>query len=117
MKWEKEFNLEVDSNWWKTKKVTNDIQIRWFQYRIMRRILATNTFLCKIGITDSELCTFCNEYPETLNHLFWECEYTSEIWEEIHEWIKELSGIDIYMNTLLLENNINAVTLSIYYSV
>ena len=80
MKWEKEFNLEVDSNWWKTKnslifKVTNDIQIRWFQYRIMRRILATNTFLCMIGITDSELCTFCNEYPETLNHLFWECEY------------------------------------------
>ena len=58
------------------------------------------TFLCKIGITDSELCTFCNEYPETLNHLFWECAYTSEIWEEIHEWIKELSGIDIYMNRM-----------------
>ena len=105
MKWEKEFNLEVNSNWWKTKnsiifKATNDIQIRWFQYRIMRRILATNTFLCKIGITDSELCTFCNVYPEPLNHLFWECEYTSEIWEEIHEWIKELSGIDIYMNKI-----------------
>ena len=46
----------------------------------------------------------------------WECEYTSEIWEEIHKWIKELSGIDIYMNKMdiILENIINAVTLSTY---
>ena len=53
MKWEKEFNLEVDSNWWKTKnslifKVTNDIQIRWFQYRIMRRILLQTHFYVKL---------------------------------------------------------------------
>ena len=51
-------------------------------------------------ITDSELCTFCNIYPETLNHLFWECEYTSKLWEEIHEWIKELFEVDICMNKI-----------------
>ena len=55
MKWEKEFNLEVNSNWWKTKnslifKVTNDIQIRWFQYRIMRRILLQTHFYVKLEL-------------------------------------------------------------------
>ena len=73
--------------------------------------------LLKIGITNSKICTFCNVYPETLNHLFWGCEYTSEIWEEIYEWIKELSGIEMNEMDIIIENNINAVTLPIYQSV
>jgi hypothetical protein len=105
-KWEKEFNIEESKYWWKTQnniifKATNDMQIRWFQYRIMHRILATNTFLCKIGIVESELCTFCNVHQETLSHLFWECPYVSEIWDRIHDWLEELSGIDIGLNKMI----------------
>ena len=71
----KDFNLEVHSNWVNTKnslilRVTNGIQVRWFQFCIMRIILSTKRCSCKIGIKDSELCTFCNVYSETFSHLF-----------------------------------------------
>lgn len=79
-KWENILDLNVDGSWWRKQnilffKITNDIQLRWFNYRIVHRILATNTFLCKIGTTNTNLCSFCKIYPETLCHLFWECEY------------------------------------------
>ena len=97
------------------------IQIRWFQYRIIRRVLLPNTFFVveKLELQNRNYVQITHVYPETLNHLFWGCEHTSEIWEEIYEWIKELSGIDIYMNEMeiIIENNINAVTFSIYYTV
>lgn len=46
-KWELIFHLYVDQNWWKkcyhlVSRLTRDIQLRWFQYRILHRVLATN---------------------------------------------------------------------------
>lgn len=103
IKWENILNLNVDNSWWKKQnilffKITNDIQLRWFNYRIIHRILATNTFLCKIGITNTNLCSFCKIYPETLCHLFWECEFVENIWENALIWFKEQFGIDISLN-------------------
>lgn len=51
-KWENILDLNVDDSLWKKQnilffKITNDIQLKWFNYRIVHRILATNTFLCK----------------------------------------------------------------------
>ena len=48
--------------------------LRWFQLRILHNILATNNFLYKIKILNFEKCTFCNNFPETIDHLFWKCE-------------------------------------------
>jgi len=48
--------------------------LRWFQLRILHNILATNNFLYKIKILNSEKCTFCNNFRETIDHLFWKCE-------------------------------------------
>lgn len=83
-KWELIFNLHVDQNWWKKCNqivfhLTKDIQLRWFQYRILHRILATNSHLFKMKITNTELCSFCNTNVETLTHLFWECIYVEEL--------------------------------------
>ena len=53
---------------------TKDSYIQWFQIRIIHRILATNSLLFKMKITDDKMCTFCKCHEETLVHLFWECE-------------------------------------------
>ena len=41
---------------------TQEMKPRWFQYRILHRILTTNTFAYKLKFSDSETCIFCNEY-------------------------------------------------------
>ena len=105
LKWEKELDMNVNNIWWKRQnllffKITNDVQLRWFQYRIVHRIIATNTYLCKIGIVESELCTFCRCNAETICHLFWECEYVSEIWDNLLVWMKDEFELDIPLNKI-----------------
>ena len=42
--------------------------------------LPTNSFLHKIAVKESDLCTFCKEETDTLLHLFWQCKVTSVFW-------------------------------------
>ena len=105
LKWEEDLNFERDNNWWQkqnhlVKVMTNDINLRWFQYRIVHRILGTNSFLNRIGILESGLCTFCNEQSETILHLFWTCNRVSAIWENAIIWMRNELHIDIEFNCI-----------------
>ena len=51
----------------------DDNYFKYFQYRIISRILGTNQSLYKFKISDTPLCRLCNQYPETLIHLFVTC--------------------------------------------
>ena len=92
VKWQNEFSLNTDFKWeniYLTQhKITKDSKLRWFQYRLLQRILSTNTFLCKIGIKQDNKCTFCNNCPETLIHIFWECSIIQNFWKNLETWLK-----------------------------
>ena len=79
---------------------TSDTSLRWFQYRIFHRILATNKFLFKLNIVQSELCTFCQNHPETIFHLFAECEYSETIWKSLERWILESCDISLNLSNM-----------------
>ena len=76
-KWQIELTPSENLNWKliysSVFKCTKDTKIRWFQYRLSHRILATNVFLHKIGIKYNNKCTFCDTDFETLTQLFFEC--------------------------------------------
>ena len=50
-----------------------DTKLQDFQYKLIHRILITNSFLYKCGLKETELCTFCTETKESLVHIFGEC--------------------------------------------
>ena len=77
-------------------KTTKDVTLRWFQYRIVHRILATNSFLTKIKILNNPLCTFCKQVEETLPHIFCECEYVERLWVMLENWI--FTKTTVYIN-------------------
>lgn len=52
---------------------TKDSKLQWLQFRINQYILTTNSFLFKIGKTDTKLCSLCQSNEETIVHLFWDC--------------------------------------------
>ena len=83
-KWNEKLNLDVN---WKLVFESNlrntEIKFRWFQVRITTRIIGTNIILKAMKIKDDDLCTFCNEEPETIEHLFSECLFTLQFWNEI----------------------------------
>ena len=84
-KWEEELNCEISDRLWNkimqlTFKLTNCTKLRHFQYRLMHRILTTNTIRSKWNKDVSSKCAFCNQYDETYTHLFYECKIVMSLW-------------------------------------
>ena len=68
---------------------TKNNQFSVFQYKILHRILSTNSLLFKWKLKETQLCNFCNEAKETILHLFWECNIVKSLWLEMAEILKK----------------------------
>ena len=53
-----------------------------FQYKIIHRILFTNSLLYKLKKVSSPHCPFCPAIHQTVTHLFVECVQASIFWSE-----------------------------------
>ena len=60
--------------YWMVANIDYGNEIRWLVHQIIRGCLTTNTRLVKMGIKESSNCTFCHNTPETVGHLFWDCD-------------------------------------------
>ena len=84
-KWENNYGFGGNYEWKKVfdipYKTTLSTRTRWFQFRLLHRILATNIFLQKNGFVDSDRCSFCNNASETLSHLFWSCDIVKDFFK------------------------------------
>ena len=79
-------------------KVTNITKMRSFQYRLLHRSIITNIHLCKWGKTLSNLCSFCNQQPETVLHLFIYCPKIKELWIGMELFMERFSSLPICFN-------------------
>ena len=71
------------------KKSCRDTYLLSFQYKLLHRIIPTNTFLYKIKIKDTKLCTFCKTDDETIEHLFFDCTLVNSFWEDFSLKLKQ----------------------------
>lgn len=102
-KWELDINMTKDKVWWKacnhaSTHFRKDVRLIWFQYRIIHRILATNVLLKKIGIVESDMCSFCRESIETLKHLFWYCSRVRQFWIDFSRWLSIATNSNVTFN-------------------
>lgn len=77
--WRNDLDDNIDDTMWDNIIVdvhvlTNLDYLRWFQYRLVHRILTTNVRRSKYDSNCTDECTFCGQCPETIIHLFIECE-------------------------------------------
>ena len=91
-KWEREFR-DIDEKSWEriyllTHKLTSCTYSKWFQLRILHRIISTNKFLFNINVKDSNKCSFCNVETETTIHLFYECAVVRVFWNTFFQWLR-----------------------------
>ena len=80
------------------RMVTHCIKLRSFHYRFMQRALVLNSHLFRWNIIDSNTCSFCGNYKETIEHLFWECTCSQELWMGLKEWLTEYMGVIVILN-------------------
>ena len=77
------------------RQSTSNTHLQTFHYRIVNRIIATNTFLFRIGKGETPLCTFCNANDETLYHILWDCGVVQNYLKEIISYFKETYNLII----------------------
>ena len=82
---------DIDPSEWKylymlPRSVLIDERSRQFQYKILQNYLSTNVQLNKMKIRDNELCSFCKQVPETMEHLLATCSEVRQFWTSVREW-------------------------------
>ena len=103
LKWNNELNVQYDSDIWSTiflklEKTTKFTKLRYFQYRILHRILPTNIHLKRFRIKETDLCSFCGEEQETYLHFFVKCDIVKKCWKQTLEWFNRTASISMVFN-------------------
>ena len=92
-------------NWSQIYKIifttTDDASI-WFQYKSIYNILATQSYLFNLKITDSSICGICGNSVETIQHLFTQCNPVQELWSNVNGHKKKLNNVLYEINKLFL---------------
>ena len=92
-KWNNTF-LNEDLNWEKIYITliiaTNEITLREFQYKCLKRMIPSNSFFHKCILVSSSLFDFCIMEIKTLSHLFWECRYVQALWMHLKNFLFEI---------------------------
>ena len=76
-------------------------KLQCFEYKLLHRILPTNTFLFRIGNEDTPNCCFCNIQNETTEHLFYECHHVINLWESLKLHVQNHVDLILSMENVL----------------
>ena len=108
IKWQNILGLPNNYNWKNTYNLlhicTKDTKLIWLQYRIFHRIIGTKKYLVKCKIKTNPNCSFCNLEEESIEHLFFQCSHTINIWNELFSLINEKCStqFQLHINDILL---------------
>ena len=80
--------------------VTKETKLTMFQYKIIHRILPTNSLLHKMKKADSPNCPFFPSEIHTNWHLFIECSQANSFWVEFQDWYGNQSGRKLHLSNL-----------------
>lgn len=98
-KWETLLELD-DTFSWKSKynalfNCTKDSKLLWLEYRIFHSILGTNKYLFNCKITCNNKCNLCTKEPESIEHLFFYCHKSKQLWVRLEHFLSFYCHFDI----------------------
>lgn len=72
---------------WKAIVPSNILMFRW-RFILNRLQTRDNLLVRGIELAKTEkACVLCGSFPETRNHLFFECIFSLRIWYVVHSWL------------------------------
>ena len=76
-------------------RVTNEVKLSVFQYKIVHNILYTNKILHKMKKKQQPDCPYCHDIDRTPLHLFVECAMAKWFWNKFTKWYNATCGKNI----------------------
>jgi ribonuclease HI len=77
--------------WRKIWKLNVPRAVQNFMWRVCSNTLPTRANLFKKHIITDNLCPICGLFPETVEHIIWECKSAADVWMECKSNIQKLS--------------------------
>ena len=87
--WNNTYNLAAS--------IKNENKMKYLQFQINRNSLYTNYKVNKFKPHISPICTYCiannnqDNNTELISHLFYNCVYVMELWQQIKDWLSTLN--------------------------
>ena len=82
-------------------KVTKDVTLLSFNYKLLHRSVMTNKNLNLWDTNKPEIlrhtdkCTFCENSVETIEHSLHDCKISDKLWSDIFQWITLVTDLQI----------------------
>ena len=80
-------------------KVTNEVKIIMFQYKVIHNVLPTRATLYRDRISESPIRNLCNTEEQTLHHLLIKCTLTVDFWILFQDWWYQKTNETITLST------------------
>ena len=61
---------------------------KYMHFKLLHRRIATKRLLFEMNIKPDNLCPYCRDTLETVEHAFLECTHVRIFWNEIENWFK-----------------------------
>jgi hypothetical protein len=98
MKWCDRYHIKIDD--WKEiyilYKEIKDTKIKAFQFKILNNLLPCNLYLSKIGKSETNRCSYCNQLDDIMHYLS-NCPATAMLWQQLGRWWSNLTGQQIVL--------------------
>merc|ERR1712131_17668 len=89
-------NISWKEAWRLTFKYVISNKVKEMQHKILHYIYPTNTYLSRFVEIDPK-CEFCNIEEETIQPLFFECQYTAGFWRKIEDYFKLKTKMSLHL--------------------
>jgi len=103
-KWFDKYLIEFSPLQWKkiftlSKSLTNNTKLIEFQFKIIHRVYASNSYVSNFDNTVSKTCILCN-VDNNIPHLFVDCIKVKLFWENLKAWLNIVEGKTIPVKTV-----------------
>ncbi|WP_419627006.1 hypothetical protein, partial [Thiolapillus sp.] len=96
--WHRKFGTEIDKHIWSLPSlVTKETRLRVLQWKLLHNIYPTNILLCKMKVRDDQMCSYCYDVVDYIEHFFFDCPPIQKFWKYIEQYILITFDIGIHL--------------------
>ena len=93
--WNIQYDIQFDENEWKKLfvlpwKLTKDHKLIEFQYKMLHKVFASQSYVSRFDRNVPELCTKCNVRANTI-HMFFKCAEVKHFWNDFVHFFRDFT--------------------------
>lgn len=91
--WKNKFDYEINELHWNIVTEIKESRLRELHWKILHNTYPTNILLKKMGLSNTEMCSYCAQERDFIEHFFFDCKMVKPLWKHVQELICAKTGL------------------------